>query len=190
MRRHIAVLLATYVLTAPAVGEVMEFIQRSAWESAAGPYATIDFTGYHDGLVITNQYEHLGVTFTGALQFIAICGCYANDGAGLYALPYARMVFESPQNWIAVEFPGSVRFNLYYSGELIHTSQVFHDFFSYFAGVISSKPFDEVIIDYPSPEINSVGIDDLFFGSPIPAPGALGAFALAALIARRGRRRG
>jgi MYXO-CTERM domain-containing protein len=169
---------------------VVAYTNKAAWQAAVGSYTTIDFTGYQDGYLVTDQYAHLGITFAGAQHSFGHAGAFLNDGEGLRGAPNVHIHFSEPQDWIAVDFPGTVRFRLYRHSELIHTSELFFDFISYFAGLVSAAPFDEVIIDAPLPGIPAMGIDDLYFGPPIPAPGALGAFALAALLGRRRRRRG
>jgi MYXO-CTERM domain-containing protein len=52
---------------------------------------------------------------------------------------------------------------------------------------VSPQPFDEIRIT--DPVGSQVSIDDLHFGPPIPAPGALGLFGFALLGAHRCRRR-
>jgi MYXO-CTERM domain-containing protein len=84
---------------------------------------------------------------------------------------------------------------LYFQGAHVYTSTIFIGPFpgGGFAGLVSSMPFDEVLMTRLHDPTDPVYYDDLHFGPPIPAPGALGAlgaFALAALIGRRRRRRG
>jgi hypothetical protein len=57
----------------------------------------------------------------------------------------------------------------------------------FFSGVISTIPFDTVVIKDPF-GANTL-IDDLYFGPPIPAPGALAILGLAGLMCSQKRRR-
>ncbi|HRQ74749.1 MAG TPA: hypothetical protein PK098_02400, partial [Phycisphaerales bacterium] len=163
---------------------VVQYTNKAAWQSAVGSYHTIDFTGFQHGMILSTQYqaEH-GITFVGQQGFYH-SSSMLNDGQGVVGIPGSRMFFDTPQKWIAVDFPGTIVFNLYFQGELIYTSSQFLDFPSPFAGLISDTPFDEVYLFRYTTSL--VFYDDLYFG--VPAPGALGVFALAALGCRRRRR--
>jgi hypothetical protein len=99
--------------------------------------------------------------------------------------------FDEPQHAFAVDYPGEITIGLYFQGELVYTSPMFlppmggppHAF----AGLVSETPFDSVFLYRSGSYENWVYINNVYF-STIPAPGALGAFALAALIGRRRRR--
>ncbi len=98
-----------------------------------------------------------------------------------------ELLFDSPQLWIAVDYPGDVRIQLFDRGALIFTSS---DNFpggglGFFAGLASTEFFDGVIISDPTDD--AVFIDDLHFG--VPAPSTLALLAFAALTACRRRHR-
>ena len=172
-----------------ADGSVIEFSNQTEWEAAVGRFTTIDFTGFPEATNITNQYEDLGITFTDGIDLIRLNNnTFPNDGAGLDGLANGIEVsFDTPQLWIAVEYPGDVRFELFSEGGLIFTST---DNFpgggaGFFAGLLSTQPFDAVIISDPTDSF--ISIDDLHFG--VPAPPTLALLALATLFGARRRPR-
>ncbi|MCH8150793.1 MAG: hypothetical protein IH830_00285 [Planctomycetes bacterium] len=171
-----------------ALGGVIEFTDPLEWQAAVGPFTTIDFTGFPDGTPITDQYADLGVLFVGGNEHIFLSeNAFPNDGAGLNSA-FADIVtqFDTPQLWIAVDFPGLIQFELFSGGELIYTSSVFDDILGPFAGLLSTEPFDMVALDGPAGL--TVNIDDLFFG--VPGPGGLPLLALGSLFSTRRRRSG
>ncbi|HRP64145.1 MAG TPA: hypothetical protein PK400_12675 [Phycisphaerales bacterium] len=177
-------------MVAPSVahGSIIEFTNKAAWQSVVPSHTTVDFTGYPDETQLSIQYtETHGVTFAG-LSFIYHTTSFPNDGEGVVGMPGSRFFFETPRQAVAVDYVSNIRFELHYKGALIYTSGNFmtsHG--STFAGLISDVPFDEVYLYRPiTPGL--VFYDDLHFGPPIPAPGALGVFALAAFGCRRRRR--
>ncbi|HRQ76637.1 MAG TPA: hypothetical protein PK098_12030 [Phycisphaerales bacterium] len=179
--------ITMYVLGPSASASVVEYTDKTSWHSAVGTYSTIDFTGHPNGMPITTQYsESHGITFAPGSQ-THHSSSFTNDGQGLRGQPSSHFAFYTPMQWIAVEFTGNIVFDLYFKGELIYTSterwapinQVA------FFGLISNTPFDEVHL-YRATFGGLVFYDDLYFG--VPAPGALGVFALAAFGCRRRRR--
>ncbi|HRP62621.1 MAG TPA: hypothetical protein PK400_04950 [Phycisphaerales bacterium] len=179
------IITVTLVLATSIHADVIEFTNKQAWQNAVPSFNTIDFTGWPNGLPITTQYhQEFGITFALGTQ-THHSQSMPNDGQGVVGIPGSRILFDTPQKWFAVDFPGTIVFNLYYQGTLIYTSS---EFFGSpgptpFAGLISDTPFDEVyLFRYTT---NLVFYDDLFFG--VPAPGALGVFALAAFRARSRR---
>jgi hypothetical protein len=160
------------------------------WYDAVGKVTTIDFTGHVNGELISDQYAHLGVNFFsfGVVYFFNSCifnnDCWGMVGEGGGG---AWVYFDEPMNWIAAEFPGTLRYALYYDDDLIYES------FSFgaaptgnFAGLVSEKPFNKVLLfrDFS----NLVAIDDLHFGAlVVPVPGALALFGLAVVGKRRRR---
>ena len=180
-------LMFTASLAHPASSDFVTFTDAAAWQQAVGTYTTIGFNDFVQSTIVTEQYASLGVHFTDGTD-VAFAGptVFPNDGWGLsghlFQLPdEIRLTFDTPQRWIAVHFPGSVRLELYRNG-LLMTDQL--AFVSGFGGVISSQAFDEVVIWDRSD--GAVFIDDLHFG--VPAPGALGLLALAG-VSGPGRRR-
>jgi hypothetical protein len=158
------------------------------WRQAVNhSFTTIDFTDYPEQTPISNQYIHHGVSFGVApnLPWI-IQGPSFPDGHGLIGFndnPF-WLDFTEPVHSLATDYIGSIAFRLYSGGELIHSTNVF---LQSFIGLVSSLPFDRVEVYRPT-GFNPV-IDNLFFGPPIPAPGALALLGVAALgiIPRRHR---
>lgn len=161
---------------------------RAAWLSAAGPHSRIDFTGFVENTNITTHYASLGIVFTDGVDRIHMNPGFLNDQWGLNgAFDEIAVAFSAPVRVIAVDHPNNVAFRLYWQGQLTYTSSNFnHGGVGHFAGLISDQPFDAAVIYDPA---NGVFIDDLYFGPPIPAPGALGLLACAAVIRRSRRRR-
>ena len=169
-------------------GFVEEFTDKDEWIAAVGRFTTIDFTGFPDGTFITDQYADLGVLFVGGNENIFLSdNAFPNDGAGLDDGGFTPIAvsFDTPQAWIAVDFPGTVQFELFSGGELIYTSSAFGGGGAgFFAGLVSTELFDAAVIDDPGDF--SVAIDDLHFG--VPAPATLALLALGSLFSTRRRR--
>jgi hypothetical protein len=171
----------------PASGAVEEYTSKSAWMNAAGEYTTLNFAGFPEYTVLTDQYSQVGVTFSDGIDLIVYDSGFLNDGAGLYgAIDSITVQFSQPINLVAVDFPGGVQMILYYQGNLVYESSYFGvQSYGNFAGLTSNEPFDSVVIwDIQS----AVYIDDLHFGPPIPAP-PVGALMAIGLGLQRGRRR-
>ena len=184
------VAMPIWIATAPAHAGVIEFTDRAEWEAAVGSFTTIDFTGFPEFTIITTQYQDLGVTFTdGDDSTTFIPSAFLNDGWGLFGGfdGDIDLSFETPQRWIAVDFPGDVRIFLFSGGELIHfgTFSAGPDGSGGFGGLVSSQPFDSVALLDPIDDF--VFIDDLHFG--VPAPASIGILALAGIWHSRRRRR-
>ena len=172
-------------LASPSVADVIEFTDKDEWIAAVGDYTTIDFTGFHEGTKITDQYADLGILFTDGYDFIHFSQSYLNDGVGLYGGYYEDIdvAFDMGQGWIAADYPGAIQFDLYSGAELIHTAAFYPGGAGNFAGLVSTVPFDNVVIS----GAGSVCIDDLHFG--VPAPSALALFCLFSASAGWRRRR-
>ncbi len=188
--RTVFVAMVGCVATVPARAGIIEFSNQAEWQNAVGRFTTIDFTGLPQNTVITDQYSDLGVTFTDGNDFIRLNNnIFPNDGAGLGGgfFDDIEISFDTPQLWIAVEYPGEVRFELFSGGNLIYTSidQFPGGGVGFFAGLVSTQPFDAVIISDPTD--SSVFIDDLHFG--VPAPASIWILALAGIWHSRRRRR-
>ena len=89
-------LLPASLTVSPAHGDVTEFTDKDEWIAAVGPFTTIDFTGFPDGTLITDQYADLGVIFTGGTENIFLNNSFPNDGAGLNAFGVIAMEFATP----------------------------------------------------------------------------------------------
>jgi hypothetical protein len=187
---HWGALLLACGLVCSTDAAVQEFTERAAWESAAGAYSTIDFTGYPLWTELTTQYtKSHGVTFTQPAFIFNSVG-YLNDEWGAIAYLQTRIAFDIPRCAVAIDGTSFQSFRLFRNGQLMYNSQLFGPHLGYFGGLVSEFSFDEVEIYTEGPPFEThVVMDDLLIGQPIPAPGAIGAFALAALIGRRRRRR-
>ncbi len=184
-QRLAAAFVASAILVAsPVYAGVQEFTDKDEWIDAVGEFTTIDFTGFPDGTFITDQYADLGVLFTDGNDTIHnTCG-YENDCWGLRGSDTITIAFDSPQAYIAVDYPGGMKFQLFSEGRLIYTSGDFGlGGAGNFAGLLSTDLFDGALLyDWID---GTVFIDDLHFG--VPAPGSLPLLALGALTQRRRR---
>ncbi len=153
-----------------AQGDVIEFLDRKdEWIAAVGPFTTVDFTGFPHGTFITDQHADVGVLFTDWNDSIFVNNNgFPNDGAGLDGNGDINVVFDTLQAWIAVDFPGAMRFELFRDGVLIFAStSLFAGSAGHFFGLRSSEFFDAARIIDPFGEAE---IDDLHFGvMPCPA---------------------
>jgi hypothetical protein len=176
-------------ITSATRGEVIEVFDSAEWQNALATVTTVGFTEHPAGTLITNQYADLGLLFTDGNDNIVCCGnAFRIDGAGVGGgFPFGpiTLAFVTPQSGIAAEFPGAVRFSLFSRGALLYESQPYsRGLGNLFVGLVSTAPFDAVVIDDPID--NAVFLDDLYFG--VPAPGVLPLVALAGAMG--GRRRG
>jgi hypothetical protein len=160
---------------------------RSLWQNIVGDHTTITFQGFPNHTLITDQYAHLGVLFTDGHDFIRYNDSFLNDGVGLGSTDIIygtiHMSFAQPLYAIASDVLSLIDIQLFSDGRMIYGSDPFDDSQSRFGGLISTVPFDAVVIRDPSD--GAVSIDDLYFGPPIPAPGTLAAFAVVLLTPRR-----
>ena len=189
-----AFLLIVAATTRSSAG-VAEFTDFGQWQNAVTSFTGIDFTGIPGGTHLTDEYADLGVTFAFDFNLQVVCCDFDSyvDGAGLQAHGppngnWIQLTFSAPQHAIAVDFLGIVQFELYQGGSLIFTNAGFGGGGSFFGGLVSTQAFDQAVIRRPSDLSNLVVIDNLYFG--VPAPGALGLFALAGLGSLGRRRRG
>jgi hypothetical protein len=176
----------------PGNADFEAFTDAGAWQSAVGSFTTIGFHDFTQSSVVTEQYAHFGIHFTDGTDVAIGPGCetFPKDCWGLkghiLALPdEIRLAFDTPQRWIAVDFPGGIQIDLYRQGRQISDLLVFGQFeIGNFGGVISTEAFDEAVIWDPTD--GAVFIDDLHFG--VPAPGVLPLLALGGVIGRARRR--
>ena len=188
--RNTAILVVMLALTGTAGASVTEYTSKVLWQSDVPSYTTVGFDELPLFTLITNQYVNLGVLFTDGSDYTHgfSFNTFPNDGYGLNgAFDETTLVFSQPMYTIAIDYPGRARFELYYGGALIYTSSDFGGSgVGFFAGLVSTHPFDRVIMYDPT---GGFFIDDLHFGPAIPAPGALGLIALAGAVTRRRKRR-
>ena len=171
------------------VSGVVETEDREDWIAWVGEFDVVDFVGFADGTLLFDQYADLGVLFTDGNDTVNVNQLYL-DGFGAFGGSFGdvglTMVFDEPQFWIGLDYPGTIQFQLFREGELIHESREFDaprgDIG--FAGLISTEPFDTAVVFDPG--VGSF-IDNVYFGGvPTPVTGTL--FALAALLPLRRRR--
>jgi hypothetical protein len=182
----VACAIALTAASGESRADIIEFTDKAEWEAAAGQFTTIDFTGFDSGTIITTQYVDLGVVFTDGDDTIVPSDAFINDGWGLAGGEGMHMAFTAPMTAIAADYPGALMMDLYRQGDLIFTSSEFGGGGTgWFAGVVSSEPFDFVVFrDWID---QAVAIDDLYFGPPIPGAPAFVPFVLAAMTRRRRR---
>jgi len=167
---------------------VVEFTDKSAWIDAVGDFTTIGFTGFPDNTPITDQYSALGATFTtfdvtsGPDEFL-----YPNDSWGLQGFDDIIVTFDEPINWVGVDFPGGIVIELQDElGTTLYESTLFGvGGTGFFGGIFANFSFHRIRLTEPI--FNSAVIDDLHFGPPIPAPGALALLVIAGVTSRRRR---
>ena len=188
MRATLAVMM-TLLGAQVTYGAVVEYTDKLTWHNSAGGFDTITFTELPANTWITNQYAHLGVTFTdGSNQVAYMPGAFVNDDYGLTgALDETTLEFSQPMYAIAADFPGLLTFQLYFQNQLIYQSTDFGGGGAgWFAGLVSDRPFDRVRMYDPTSDFF---IDDLHFGPAIPAPGVLALAAIAGAFSSRRTRR-
>lgn len=169
---------------------VLEFHDKGAWINAVVSFTTIGFDGFPSGTIVTDQWVDLGVVFadgndtTGGFDPLT----FPEDGWGLDGNGNIVLEFAEPMAWIASDFPGRLRIELYSDGQLFYTSGIFGiGGIGNFGGLASDQLFDmAVLMDVPAG--SQAEIDHLHFDPPIPAPGAIGVLAIA--LVRWPRRRG
>ena len=149
------------VVTASAPGGVVVFDNIEDWASPVGSFTTIDFTGFPDGTPITDQYADLGVLFTFGADFVVCCSelLYPPDGAGLDGNAGTEVVFDTPQSWLAVDFPGLITVELYRGEELLFSGE-FGGGDALFIGFVSTEVFDRAFFRDGS----NVNLGNLYFG--------------------------
>ena len=181
--------LSISLLAATAHAEDQTFEDFNAWSSESQPVTTIDFD-MPPGTFVVDQYSDEGVIFPG--YDITDYGFYAQDNLGLSGFEEIHAIFDSPRTSIGMHFPSIIQVELFNDGELIYDSgsvgaQEIDNFF----GVVTEQPFDRALISDPQgfPPAFTVNIDNLYFGPPVPAPGALTIFAASVLLAPGRKRR-
>ncbi len=163
---YAAALILASTAAGTAVAGVIEFFleDREEWFVAVHEVTTIDFTGFPNDTFITNQYENLGVLFLDGDDNIICCDgpSFPRDGSGLDGNAAIHLLFSSPQRWIAADFPGGLRFQLGFEGNIIYESGPFGiGGVGNFGGLLSTVAFDEAILTDP---IGGVNLDNLYFG--------------------------
>jgi len=159
------------------------------WASQTGSFTTLGFTELAHGEFLTDQYADLGVTFTGTAVGWFSESAFPTDDHGIrgWTSKVVEAQFAAPRTQLAVEFAGAVWVLLYLGDEFVaHTPVVAQSWNGPFLGIVSTMPFDRV--EMLDPGLGVTLIDNIYFGAPIPAPGALVLIALAGLAGPRRRR--
>jgi len=179
MRWIISTVVIVGLCSAVLRADVTEFDEDFAgWHNAAGDFTFIGFIEYPQGTILTDQYADLGITFPEANATVVESEFLFEDGHALgvdgpSGFDDIWVEFDEPITAIGVDFLGGIQFELFTNGKSI-------------TGLVSDKPFDKARIFDPE---GGTFIDNLYFAPPIPGPGVLGGFAIAALCFHRRRRR-
>jgi len=190
MRRQFQ-LGAVFVACALAHGAAAAIVvtnDAADWASQTGPFTTLGFTELAQGEFLTDQYAELGVMFTGTAVGWFSETAFPTDNHGIYGWTskVVEAQFAAPITELAVEFAsGNFWVLLYLGDDFVDKTPVMSQFFDGpFVGIVSEMPFDRV--EMLAPGVGVTLIDNIHFGAPIPAPGAV---ALIALVGFAGQRR-
>ena len=192
---HVLAVLGVSFLAVPGVhasaivGGVVETEDREEWIAWVGEFGVVDFVGFPEGTLLFDQYADLGVLFTDGNDTVDVNQLFL-DGFGAFGGAFGdvglTMVFDEPQSWIGLDYPGIIQFQLFRQGEFVYESSVFRAPRGGigFAGLISTEPFDAAVVFDPS---GDTSIDNVYFGGvPTPMTGTM--FGLAAFLRVRRRR--
>lgn len=177
------------ILTTHVGADVIWYTDKNAWSDVVVGFETIGFAEVPNATFLIDEYRDVGVQFADGDDVTRCCGffeTYPEDGAGLDGNGNITLEFDVPQLWIAVDFPGLVRFELYSGEDLIYNSLVFGEGgIGNFAGLVSDAFFDRAVLidDFAGQQAS---IDDLHFG--VPGPAGLWLFGIAAAAPPRRRR--
>ncbi len=176
-------------LSVDAVADFSYLSNFASWQQLAPPHTTIDFTDLNPGDWLTDQYLNLGASFDGGLVQYGADG-YLQDGYGVYGGCYMDVVLSTPALAVGTHNPGSMRFKLYQGDQLIYTSPSTGSGLNNFRGVISSVPFDRVLLmgdTLGPPSCDAIFVDNFYFAS-VPGPGSAVVLTGSMLMKRRRRR--
>jgi hypothetical protein len=176
------------MLGSSATANFQYITNYATWQGLVPTQTTIDLTELNEGDWLTDQYAHLGVLFDGgAIQ--ETFNNYPLDGHGVYGGCTITVTLASEAYAIGSHHPGAMRFDLYSGNTLLYTSLATGSGANNFRGVVSSTPFDRVVmrgVTLGPPSCDPIAVDNFYFAS-VPGPGALPLLALGCL--GRGRRR-
>lgn len=170
-----------------AHADVQAFTDKQAWIDAVGDFNTIDFTGFEEGTIITDQYADLGVWFTTGYDEIGFSADrYPNDNWGLDGnLGYTTLAFDSPQYWFGADYAFGLGIWFFRDDELVLVASFGGQGGGHFGGIISDEPFDGLRLT-GDPLGCCPFIDDLYVG--VPGSGGLAVLIVAGVCIRRRRR--
>lgn len=171
-------------LSATMHASIVTTTDPEEWFGTAGPVTALDFTDLALSEFVTDQYTHLGVTFFGtAIGHQA--SYFQTDGHGIlgWTHPLIELEFHAARTEFAIEIASfTMEVHLYLGDSAIGSVNVSSQS-GKFRGFTLSEPFDRVHLISQT----VTGIDNLYFGAPIPAPAALVLVAFAGLVTRRRR---
>jgi hypothetical protein len=182
-------LLAVLASASSAGAEFSYITSYSTWQSIVPSYTTVDLVDLNAGDWLTDQYASLGVIFDGG--FIEESpDSFVQDGHGVWGGCFVTMTLATPAFAVGSHHPGAMRFDLYQGDTLLYTSIATGSGYNNFRGVVSTVPFDRVVlrgITLGPPSCDGISVDNFYFAS-VPAPGVGGPF-LIGMLANRLRRR-
>jgi len=169
-----------------AIADLYVYFDYDEWFAAANTVVTeIGFSGFPQGTPITDQYEDQGLVLSPWANIYAN-GNPNGDGWGVHAdaVPGGRFqaVLDAPRYAFAASWSGSDAPIFRMGEEVVAMSDDYGGSPWLFVGYISDEPFDSVEF-WITPSV-----DNIWFGAPVPAPGAL-TLVLTIGIARRRRAR-
>jgi len=186
-----ALFASTLIAASVAHAGITTYTDRDAWFEAVSPggsvpITTIGFSEFPAGTVITDQYDHLGVNFSGVNSTRGFDDvAYPQDGWALQGgIGGVTVEFDAPRHALAMDHPASAVMQFFNDGIEIETVNFDGGGFGNFSGIVSTQPFDSVILSDASPPSF---IDDLHFVT-IPVPGSFVCIGVS-LMCRPGRRR-
>lgn len=193
MRSAFIAAVSVAVPLARASASVTLFTSSTDWQSSVAEFTTIGFNDLPNGTFVTSQYAAFGVTFAQGDDNITSTDfhIFPTDGAGLDGNLSILLEFDAPMNWLAMDYPGGMKIQLFSGEQTIYTSPFIPpgSGVGNFAGIISTQSFDSALL-FDSLPGSDVYLDNLYFGAPIPGPGALPALAIGAMATGGRRRRG
>ncbi|MCP3904580.1 MAG: hypothetical protein GY715_13220 [Planctomycetes bacterium] len=177
-----------FAIASTANAEVIVHDSWSSWSATVAPITTLDFTGFPNNTVITDQYTPVGATFMDAGDRVFVSSVFEKDGAGLNGGFSVAISLEGASQAFAIDVLGLVKIELFNDGTRVYESELFSGgggSQGYFVGLVADQAFDTVVLTGPG----GVFLDDTHFtAAPLPAPSALGLLMLAGIAGRRRRR--
>jgi len=185
---RITVAIITLALAcASAQASLVLTTNKDEWLGTAAPVTILDFTDLSQGEFVTDQYADLGVMFFGT-AIGHTSSIYPSDGHGILGWTHQliEMEFDAPRTEFAIELGSfTMVMTFYLGGAEVGVANV-SNATSLFWGAVLESTFDRVTLENQG--LGVTGIDNIYFGAPIPAPGALVLVAFAGLVPRRRRR--
>ncbi len=165
------------------------FTSFGAWQAATPTYSTIDFTGFPQYTVLSDQYSEQGVTIMAeTVAWIQFSPSYQLDGIGCRTSgSFIDFNFTTPQRSFSVSGLGLWKLEFFLGETLIgSTPYSFPNLPNMtFGGGMSDTPFVRVRIkDFVGESV--LDLDNISF-STVPAPAGVLVLALGVALRRRRR---